>query len=88
MKRQKEKSPIVSSTNSPAGRAPDRDIAKKDRSPMNLSVVPLLLTEDEIPAEARQALAENRLLDAAELLMHKYGLSCIEASHLLDISAC
>jgi hypothetical protein len=55
---------------------------------MSFSVVPLLLAEAEIPAEARQALVENRLQDAAGLLMQEYGLSCVEASHLLDVSAC
>ena len=63
-------------------------IADKGGFSMSFSVVPLLLAEKEIPAEARRALVENRLQDAAELLMHEYGLSCIEASHLLDVSAC
>jgi len=55
---------------------------------MSFSVVPLLRAEQEISTAARQALAENRLQDAAELLMQEYGLSCIEASHLLDVFAC
>jgi len=55
---------------------------------MSFSVVPLLLAEQEIPAAARQALLENRLQDAAEVLMQEYGLSCIEAGYLLDVSAC
>jgi len=55
---------------------------------MTFSVLPLLLAEEEIPAEAREALLQNRLQDAAKLLMQEYGLSCIEASHLLDVSAC
>ncbi|MBI2996841.1 MAG: hypothetical protein HYY46_00065 [Deltaproteobacteria bacterium] len=55
---------------------------------MSFSVVPLLFVEEELPAEARRALIENRLQDAAVLLMQEYGLSCIEASHLLDVSAC
>jgi hypothetical protein len=52
------------------------------------SLVPLLLTEPTIAAEARAALAENRLQDAAGLLMDRYGLSCVEAGQLLDIAAC
>jgi len=48
----------------------------------------LLLTGQSISPEARQALRENRLKDAAELLMQEYGLSCVEASDLLGISAC
>lgn len=55
---------------------------------MSFSVLPLLLAGESISPEARQALRENRLKDAAELLMQEYGLSCVEASHLLDISAC
>jgi len=48
----------------------------------------LLLTGQSISPEAREALRENRLKDAAELLMQEYGLSCVEASDLLGISAC
>jgi hypothetical protein len=55
---------------------------------MSFSVVPLLLAEEEVPAGLRQALLANRWQHAAELLMQEYGLSCIEASHLLDVSAC
>jgi hypothetical protein len=64
--------------------------AKIDRRPHSggFSVVPLLLAEEQIPAEARRALVENRLLDAARLLMREYGLSCTEAGDLLDVSTC
>jgi hypothetical protein len=55
---------------------------------MGFTIVPLLVGDQEIPDEVRQALIENRRQDAAELLMQKYGLSCIEAGHLLDVSAC
>ena len=55
---------------------------------MSFSVVPLLLTEKGISDEVRRALLENRLQDAAGLLMQEYGLSCIEAGHLLQVSAC
>jgi hypothetical protein len=55
---------------------------------MSFSLVPLLLTGEGISPEARQALRENRLQDAGELLMQKYGLTCIEASHLLDVPLC
>ena len=50
--------------------------------------MPLLLAEGEIPAEVRQALLEGRRLDAAEMLMQKYGLNCDDASALLDVFAC
>ena len=53
-----------------------------------LSLVPLLIEEPGIAPEAREALAQNRLQDAAELLMRKYGLSCVEAGQLLDVAAC
>ncbi|MBI1994303.1 MAG: hypothetical protein HYS67_07835 [Deltaproteobacteria bacterium] len=55
---------------------------------MSFSIVPLLLAGQSISPEVRQALLENRLQDAAILLMQKHGLSCIEAGHLLDVSAC
>jgi hypothetical protein len=56
--------------------------------PGHVSVAPLLLAEEDIPAEVRQALLEERRQDAAEMLMQKYGLSCVEASDLLDVCAC
>jgi hypothetical protein len=55
---------------------------------MKLSFVPLLLAGKSISPEAREALVENRLQDAAQLIMQQYGLSCLEAGHLLDIPAC
>jgi hypothetical protein len=55
---------------------------------MKFSLVPLLLTGQSISTEARQALRENRLKDAAEILMEQYGLSCAEAGELVDVSAC
>ncbi|HEV8722117.1 MAG TPA: hypothetical protein VGW77_15965 [Candidatus Binatia bacterium] len=55
---------------------------------MKFSLVPLLLTGQSISAKARQALRENRLKDAAEIIMEQYGLSCVEVTHLLDFSMC
>jgi hypothetical protein len=55
---------------------------------MEFSLVPLLITGQSISTEARQALRENRLKDAAKILMEQYGLSCAEAGDLVDISAC
>jgi hypothetical protein len=55
---------------------------------MKFSLVPLLLTGQSISAKARQALGENRLKDAAEIIMEQYGLSCVEVTHLLDFSMC
>jgi hypothetical protein len=52
---------------------------------MTFSIVPLLLVEEEIAPEVRRALVENRLWDAAQLLMREYGLSCTEARALLDM---
>ena len=54
----------------------------------NFSLIPLLLTGQSISPEARQALRENRLKDAAVILMEEYGLSCVEAGDLLNITAC
>ena len=58
------------------------------RQPGHFSVVPLLLFNHDISAEARRALVEMRLGDAAEMLMREHGLSCIEASDLLGVGAC
>ena len=55
---------------------------------MKFSIVPLLITGQSISPEVRQALRENRLQDAAKLIMQEYGLSCIEAGQLLDVPAC
>ena len=54
----------------------------------NFSLIPLLLTEQSISPEASQALRENRLKDAAVILIEEYGLSCVEVTHLLDIPLC
>lgn len=55
---------------------------------MKFSIVPLLITGQSLSPEVRQALRENRLQDAARLIMQEYGLSCIEAGQLLDVPAC
>jgi len=54
----------------------------------HFSIVPLLLFNRDISAEARRALVESRLRDAAEMLMHEHGLSCIEAGDLLGVGVC
>ena len=54
----------------------------------SFSLVPLLLSGESISAQARQALREDRVKDAAVILMKDYGLSCAEAGDLLDVSAC
>jgi hypothetical protein len=61
---------------------------QEGRFAMSFSLVPLLIGEESISPEIRQALQENHLLDAAELITQEYGLSCVEASQLLDVSAC
>src|SRR5712692_4810420 len=58
------------------------------QNPARFSLVPLLLADGEISTEARRALLENRLEDAAQALIQEDGLSCIEAGDLLDVSAC
>lgn len=55
---------------------------------MSFSVVPLLITGKTISLVARQALRENRMQDAAVILMEQYGLNCSEAGQLLDLSLC
>ena len=55
---------------------------------MKFSLVPLLIAGQTISAKARQALLENRLKDAATLLMHEYGLTCAEAGDLLNVTQC
>jgi hypothetical protein len=60
----------------------------KGRFKMKFSLIPLLLTGKSISVEARQALRENRLKDAAALIMKEYGLNCGEVSDLLSVGAC
>ncbi|HSE88297.1 MAG TPA: hypothetical protein VLJ79_18900 [Candidatus Binatia bacterium] len=55
---------------------------------MSFSLVPLLIGGESISSEIRQALQENRLQDAAKLIMQEHGLSCVEAGQLLDVAAC
>lgn len=55
---------------------------------MSLSVVPLLISGKTISPEAKRALRENRMDDAATMLMEQYGLNCSEAGQLLDFSVC
>jgi hypothetical protein len=62
--------------------------AETPGSSTNFSVIPLLLAEQSISPEARQALRENRLKDAAVILMEEYGLSRVEAGDLLNITVC
>jgi hypothetical protein len=50
--------------------------------------VPLLIVNEDISVEARQALLENRLQDAARVLMRQYALSRIEAGDLLNVTIC
>jgi hypothetical protein len=66
----------------------DQKSAETPGSSTNFSVIPLLLAEQSISPEARQALRENRLKDAAVILIEEYGLSCVEAGNLLDITVC
>ena len=66
----------------------DQKSAQTPGSSTNFSVIPLLLAGQSISPEARQALRENRLKDAAVILMEEYGLSWVEAGNLLNITAC
>ena len=66
---------------------PDQS-AQTPGSSTNFSLMPLLLTGQSISPEARQALREKRLNDAAVILMEEYGLSCVEAGNLLNITVC
>ena len=63
-------------------------VDQREARPAAFSVMPLLLAEGEIPAQAREALLEGRRQDAAGVLMHEYGLSCGEVGQLLEVAAC
>jgi hypothetical protein len=52
------------------------------------SIVPLLLGSRDISGATHRALLENRLRDAATLLMREHGLSCTEAGDLLNVPLC
>jgi len=56
-------------------------------SPKDFSLVPLLVGGESISPAARQALRENRVKDAANMIMHDYGLSCVEVGDLLNLRA-
>ena len=66
----------------------DQKSAQTSGSTSSFSLIPLLLTGQSISPEARQALRENRVKDVAVILMEEYGLSWVEASNLLNITAC
>ena len=66
----------------------DQKSAQIRGSTSSFSVIPLLLAGQSVSPEARQALRENRLKDAAVILMEEYGLSCDEAGNLLNIMVC
>jgi hypothetical protein len=66
----------------------DQKSAQIRGSTSSFSVIPLLLAGQSVSPEARQALRENRLKDAAVILMDEYGLSCVEAGNLLNITVC
>ena len=68
--------------------APDQKSAQTPGSTSSFSLIPLLLTGQSISPEARQALRENRVKDAAVILMEEYGLSWVEAGNLLNITVC
>ena len=55
---------------------------------MRFSFVPLLLDEEGVPRQVKEALLEDRLQDAADILMQELGLNCTETSDLLDMPAC
>lgn len=55
---------------------------------MSFTLVPMLLAGQSISPDARQALRENRLEDAAQLLMREYGLTRAETNDLLRVSLC
>jgi hypothetical protein len=55
---------------------------------MKFSLIPILLAGKSISQKAQQALRENRLKDAADMLVKDYGLSCVEAGQLLGVFAC
>jgi len=67
---------------------PVQKSAQTPGSSTDFSLMPLLLTGQSISPEARQALREKRLNDAAVILMEEYGLSCVEAGNLLNITVC
>ena len=55
---------------------------------MSLTFIPMLLAGESISRQTKQALLENRIEDAANLLMKDNGLSCLEIRDLLNIPTC
>jgi hypothetical protein len=63
-------------------------MAEKGRISMKFSLVPLLLGGESISAEAKRALRENRIEDAADILIAEHEFNCVEVGHLSRIAAC
>jgi hypothetical protein len=55
---------------------------------MALSVIHLLAQDEDVPVEARGALAEGRPEEAGRILMERFELSCEEASTLVSARVC
>ena len=55
---------------------------------MGLTISKLLEHDIDLPDEARRALAEDRLVDAARVLMDAYDLSCRDAGQLVGERVC
>jgi len=55
---------------------------------MKVSVTPILISNEDLPPEARTAIAEGRLEDAGRILMEAYDLSCEEATELVNRVLC
>ena len=51
-----------------------RPVAEKGQVRMKFFLVPLLPDEESISAEMKQALREDRIKDAAHILIVEYGL--------------
>jgi hypothetical protein len=54
----------------------------------SLSVLELLLTDETIPADVRDAIRDGRAGEAGRRLMELYDLSCEEATALIDQHIC
>ncbi len=66
----------------------NKTAAALGKSSRDFSLLPLLLDSQNISFAVWRALRENRVNDAAVILLQDYGLSCVEAGDLLNVTAC
>jgi hypothetical protein len=66
----------------------DIRLGRQHRKIMGLSVIHLLVQDEDVPLEVRGALAAGRPEEAGRILMERFELSCEEAASLVSARVC